>query len=72
MADDGSAEIPDQTSDWVDSRVGMASAAKPVSERTASLVKAAMRSKMADRQLPAGELAKLAKELLATLGDEAK
>lgn len=72
MIDGQETEVLDEAVDWIDVRVRMASTAKPVAEKTALLLKAAMRSKMADRQLPSGELAKLAREMLATLGSVAK
>ena len=65
MVDEWQAEAPGNDGDWIDVRMRKASEAKPIGGATVALLKDAMRSKMADRQLPAGELSKLAKELLA-------
>lgn len=72
MTDGQEAGGPGDVDDWIGARVALAVAAKPIADETAESVKTAMRTKMADRTLPPGELAKLAKELLAILGGGAK
>lgn len=54
-------------SDWIQVRVAKALEHAPVNTEVADLLRESMLARMADRRLPAGELSKLAKELLAKL-----
>lgn len=63
------ANVPEELADWVEHRIRIALAAKPVRGTTASLLKTETRSEMADHQLRPNELAIIAKRLIASLGD---
>lgn len=55
--------------DWIDARVAKARGEKSIPEGAVTALKDAMRGQMADRTMPAGDLQKLARVLLSSIGD---